>query len=158
MPPWISLDSWTSAAPEVDTKTPVRAALISFVVNLALSVVLMRPWGTVGLAVAGNVAIIVQALYLQTHLARNRDGLAFHHVAADLGKVIIASAVMGALVAGGWWLWTRMAPSTQLADGLGLVLFIGAGVAVYTALIWALKIEGRDDLAAVLTKMKAKFA
>ena len=35
---------------------------------------------------------------------------------------------------------------------------IGLGVAVYGGLLWALRIEGRDDLAAVLTKMRARFA
>ena len=37
-----------------DTVTPVRAALLSFGVNLFLSIGLMGPGGTVGLAVAGG--------------------------------------------------------------------------------------------------------
>jgi putative peptidoglycan lipid II flippase len=141
-----------------DTKTPVHAALISFGVNLVLSLALMRPLGTVGLALASNLAVVVQAFYLQTRLARKREGLEFRHVTADLVKVIGASVVMGAAVAAGGWMWARFVPGTKLNDALALLMLIGSGVAIYAALLWALRIEGRDDLAAVLNRLRAKFA
>jgi putative peptidoglycan lipid II flippase len=140
-----------------DTATPVRAAALSFVVNLGLSLVLMVPWGTIGLAVASNVAIVVQAVYLQTRLARKRNSLAFHHVVRDLAKVVVAAGVMGAVVAAGWWAWFCYAHAGKLADALGLLVLIGVGVLVYAALVWWMRIEGRDDLAAVLGKVRAKF-
>ena len=140
-----------------DTATPVRAAALSFVVNLGLSLVLMVPWGTIGLAVASNIAVVVQAIYLQTHLARKRSSLAFHHVARDLGKVVVAAGVMGAMVTAGWWAWSHYAHAGKLADALGLLVLIGVGVLVYAALVWWMRIEGRDDLAAVLGKVRAKF-
>lgn len=141
-----------------DTKTPVRAALLSFIVNLALSFVLMKPFGTIGLAIASNVAVVAQAVYLQWHLARGHEGLEFHHVVRDLAKVMIAAAVMGGAVAAGWNFYRRFAPEAKLADALALAVAIGAGVAIYGALVWALRIEGRDDLSAVLAKLRAKFA
>jgi putative peptidoglycan lipid II flippase len=140
-----------------DTATPVRAAALSFAINLALSLVLMGPWGTIGLAVASNVAIVVQAVYLQTHLARKRSSLAFHHLAWDLGKVLVAAGAMGAVVAAGWWAWSQQAPVGKLADAVGMLALIGVGVAVYAALVWWMRIEGRDDLAAVLGKVRAKL-
>jgi putative peptidoglycan lipid II flippase len=141
-----------------DTKTPVRAAVLSFMINLVLSLALMRPLGTVGLAIASNIAVVAQAIYLQWRLARKRESLAFRHVAGDLGKIAVATLLMGALVGGGWWAWSEHVAATKLTDALALVLFIGAGVAVYGALLWALKIEGRDDLAAVLGRAKGKFS
>jgi hypothetical protein len=35
---------------------------------------------------------------------------------------------------------------------------IAVGVAVYGAALWVLKIEGRDDLAAIGRRLRAKFA
>ena len=140
-----------------DTATPVRAAVLSFIVNLALSIALMGPLGTVGLALAGNVAIIVQAWYLQRRLAGGHEGLRFGHLVGDLAKVIVASVVMGGVVAAGWWAWSRALPATKVCDALGLALLIGLGVAVYAALLWAAKIEGRDELATVVAKMRAKL-
>src|ERR1043166_1491338 len=57
-----------------DTTTPMHAALISFIVNLVLSLALMNSLGTVGLALASNIAIVVQAAYLQWHLSRKLGG------------------------------------------------------------------------------------
>lgn len=141
-----------------DTRTPVRAAVISFVINIALSLALMGPFGTVGLAVASNAAVVAQAVYLQTRLARKHRGLAFHHVGLDLAKVVAASLVMGALVAAGWAWWSGVMPATTLSDALGLGMLIGGGVAAYGVMLWALRIEGREDLGLVMEKIRARFS
>jgi putative peptidoglycan lipid II flippase len=76
----------------------------------------------------------------------------------DLVKIILAAGLMGALVAGGWWAWAQFVPVFSAGDVLGLAVMIGFGVLVYGGLLWALKIEGRDDLAAVINKMRGKLA
>ncbi len=157
-----------------DTATPVRGALVSFVVNLGLSFALMHRYGTVGLAVAGNIAIAVQAVYLQWHLARKHHGLAFHHLAKDLAKVFVASAVMGVVVWAAWWGWQHQVVealypikhdaagaaigvlANRLAQAAGLGVVIGLGVAVYGALLWTMRIEGREDLSALWAKFRSK--
>jgi putative peptidoglycan lipid II flippase len=135
-----------------DTATPVRAALASFVVNLGLSIALMGPLSTVGLAVAGNVAIIVQAWYLQVKLARKTPQLAVHHLLGDLGKIAIASTVMGLLVAAGRWTAAHYFAPTKLADGFALAVLVVAGIAVYGGALWLLRIEGRDELTALFAR------
>ena len=141
-----------------DTATPVRAALLSFTVNLGLSVALMGSLGTVGLAVAGNAAILAQAWYLQRRLAVGHDALRFGHLGRDLAKIVVASVVMGAVVAAGWWGWSQAVPVSKSTDTLGLAGVILAGVAVYGGQLWVFRIEGRDDLAAIFSKIRAKFA
>ncbi|MBI5690609.1 MAG: murein biosynthesis integral membrane protein MurJ [Verrucomicrobia bacterium] len=140
-----------------DTGTPVRAAALSFVVNLALSLLLMDRLGTVGLAVASNAAILVQAVYLQRQLTRKQAGLAFLPVMGDLIKVVAAAGVMGLVVAGGWHLWTMWTRDGSVVTAFGLLLVIVTGIAVYGGLVWTLRIEGRDDLAAVLEKVRARI-
>jgi putative peptidoglycan lipid II flippase len=135
-----------------DTVTPVKAAVLSFIVNLSLSLLLMGPLGTLGLAVAGNVATVVQAVYLQVRLARTRDGFGFHHVFRDLGKVLLAAIVMGALVALVWRTWVRLAGTSTLAMLIGLGAVIALGVGAYAIGIWLLRIEGRDDLMALVRR------
>lgn len=143
---------------EKDTTTPVRAALLSFVVNLGLSFALMGRLETVGLALAGSLAVVAQALFLQWHLSRRRPQLGFHHFMGALAKVMIASAIMGALVLTGWWAWERQLSTSKLAEACVLFLLIGAAVGIYGVLLWALKIEGREDLAAVFARIRAKFS
>lgn len=140
-----------------DTKTPVKAAVLSFVINVVLSVALIKPLSTLGLAVASTIAIAVQAAYLQWHLARRQDGLAFHHLAGDLVKVVSASVAMAMVVAAGWsWGWTRLAPASKLTDAAGIAVLIVAGVAVYGGLVWGLKIKGREEMAALWAKVRSR--
>lgn len=140
-----------------DTRTPVHAALASFLVNLALSLALMGPLGTVGLAVASNLAIVVQAVYLQRQIVRKHESFAFRPLLRDLGKVAAASAVMGLVVAGGWLAWGLVAPAIKRYDLVALLGLVAVGVSVYAGLLWMMKIEGRDDLAAVVAKARAKL-
>lgn len=132
-----------------DTATPVRAAFLSFFVNLGLSVLLMGPLSTVGLAVASNIAVIVQAWYLQVRLSRKQSALGFGYLARDAVKVLLASLLMGVVVAGCWQLWRRMAPVSSYQDAVALIAMIGVGVVSYAGLAWVLKIEGRADVVAV---------
>jgi putative peptidoglycan lipid II flippase len=117
----------------------------------------MRPFGTVGLAVAGNVAVVVQAVYLQMHLARKREGLGFGHVAGDLFKVMLAAVFMGGAVGVGWWGWAHTVAVSPWSDALGLALVITLGVAVYAVVVWRLKIGGREDLEALLGKLRERL-
>ena len=137
-----------------DTKTPVRAALLSFVANIVLSFALMGPFSIVGLAIAGNVAIIVQAWYLQVKLARKTPQLAAHHLLGDLGKIAVASTIMGLIVVAGLWFQAHFIPVTRLADGVSVAVLVVAGVSVYGGTLWMLKIEGREELVKFLTRAR----
>ncbi|HEY1108967.1 MAG TPA: lipid II flippase MurJ, partial [Opitutaceae bacterium] len=141
-----------------DTKTPVVAAFISFVVNIALSFALMRPFGTMGLALASTLAVVMQAVYLQRQLTRKREALSFTPVLGNLVKITVSAVVMGVVVALAWRAWSATLPATKLYDGLGLVALIGGGTVLYGALVWMLKIEGRDDLALVLARVRGRFS
>jgi putative peptidoglycan lipid II flippase len=112
----------------------------------------MAPFSTVGLAIASNVAVLVQAWYLQVRLARKLPGLAFHHLALDTAKVLVSSLLMGIVVAGGWWGWQRVVGAGRLADAAALVVLIGTGLAVYAGGVWVFRIEGREDLAAMVRR------
>lgn len=136
-----------------DTKTPVRAAGWSFLINLVLSLVLMRWFSTVGLAVAGTLAVGVQAVYLQTYLQRRLPGLGFTPLLPNLGKILLASIVMGFAVWVGWRWLGGGSLSGKTTDLLAVVGLIPVGAAVYGGLLWGLKIEGRAELELIFQKL-----
>lgn len=141
-----------------DMIVPVKSALLSFVVNIGLSVVLMKPLSIIGLALASSVAGAVQAFYLQWHLARKHDGLAFHHLMGDLVKIIAAAVMMALPVWGVWWARvTFLAPSRTL-DFVAMAAAVVVGIAVYGATAWVLRVEAREDAAALWTKLRSKVA
>jgi len=137
---------------EKDTVTPVWAAVLSFVVNVALSFSLMGPLSTTGLALASTVATMVQAGFLQWRLARRRPGLGLAHLGGDLGKIMLAAAAMGGAVWAGWAGWARAVPATKWTDAAGVALLVAGGAGIYAALVWMLRIEGRAEIVELLRR------
>ncbi len=141
---------------EKDTRTPVRAAVLSFVINVGLSLTLMGPLSTMGLALASNLAVVAQAIYLQRALTRRRAELGIVRMLPGILKIMTASGVMG----GALWLGLRLvgggSPSLA-ADGLRLAIAVPAGIAIYGAAAWALRLEGRDELLGLLRGRKPRM-
>ncbi len=140
-----------------DTATPVRAAALSFVVNIALSLVLMRWFSTMGLAIASNLAVLVQAWFLQSRLTRRQAGLSLAPLLPSLGKIAVASALMGAVVWAGVW-----AVGLSSLAGIPRDLVIVAGLipaagAVYGGLLWLLKIEGREEIVSLFDRWRGRL-
>jgi putative peptidoglycan lipid II flippase len=136
-----------------DTATPVKVALIDFTVNLVLSLVLMRWLGAAGLVLASTTAIIVQTLLLKRALTRRLPEMRFGSLWISLGKITLATAGMAAVVAVGWWLMQRMVAGRG-ADLIAVLVLIPLACAVYGLLLWSLKIEGREELQAMLARVR----
>jgi putative peptidoglycan lipid II flippase len=140
-----------------DTRTPVKAAALSFGVNVVLSVVLMHWLSTVGLALASNLAVMVQAWYLQRALGRRMPQLRLGLLHASLGKIAVATLAMGAVVGGGWWVVRTGFGPARLADLAAVAGLIPLACVVYAGLLWVLKIEGREDFASVLGRLRSRI-
>jgi putative peptidoglycan lipid II flippase len=140
-----------------DTVTPVRVAAIDFVVNLCLSLLLRRWLGGAGLVIASTTAIVVQAVLLQRALVRKLPGLTFAPLWPSVAKILAATAAMGVVVeAGRRGLIAGLGAgrATDLAAVAGL---IPAGLMVYAGALWVLRIEGREEFAALWKKLRGRF-
>jgi putative peptidoglycan lipid II flippase len=135
-----------------DTATPVKIAAIDFLVNLSLSLLLMRWLGVAGLVLASTTAIVAQCLLLQRALVRRLPGMRFAPLWPSVGKVLVATAAMAAIVGIGWQVVSRLALGSRVADALAAFVLIPLGIGVYAMLLWRLKIEGRAELAAALAR------
>lgn len=114
-----------------DTRTPVRAAGIAFGLNVVLSLVLMKIYGAVGLAIATNCSVVVQAILLHLALCRKEMDTSLQDLFADGLRIAGAAVLMGLLVAtASGWLSGRC--GNDLLGTLVLVtLSMVAGVVVY---------------------------
>lgn len=132
-----------------DTRTPVKAAVLSFVVNIGLCLLLKGPLATQGLAWASTIAVLAQAVFLQVALSRRRAELGVASLASDVFKIVVAASIMAGLV------WLGLIVLAGIGGGFGtdvirLVLLIPVGAAVYAGAAFALKLEGREDLVRIL--------
>jgi putative peptidoglycan lipid II flippase len=139
-----------------NTRAPVRVATIDFLINLGLSLILMRWFGAAGLVVASTVAIVAQTLLLQRELTRALPMLNFAPLWRSLAKVLSASVGMGLVVALGWH-WVSAQGGGKAIDLVAIVGLIPLGVAVYALGLWLLKIEGRDELASLASRLLGRF-
>jgi putative peptidoglycan lipid II flippase len=135
-----------------DTRTPVRIAVVSFIVNLVLSVALMLPYGTVGLAVANLVSAAVQAIGLGMVLPRKLAVFSGARLVSGLIRICLAAAGMGLVT----WLLSRglsqWVPPGKWADTLAVVGIIPVSSAVYFGLLWVSGFEDRHALLSLILR------
>jgi len=116
-----------------DTKTPVRLAVISMLVNLAGNLTLIWHFSYVGVAIATafsawvNVALLYWSLHRRGHLQLDA------RLKAKVVRIVLAGAAMGAAL----WFTNPIADS-YMAGGLwqrviALTVLCGSGAAVYGA-------------------------
>ena len=136
-----------------DIATPVRVAAIDFCINLGLSLALMRWLGIPGLVVASTTAIIAQTYLLHRALVRRMPGMHFGPLLPGLAKVLCGAAAMAAVVAAGMRLLGAAGLGPRAYEVACVAGLIPVGVAAYAATLWLLRIEGREELAAVLARL-----
>lgn len=140
-----------------DTRTPVRVALLVFIVNLVAALVLMTMLGVMGLALANLASSVVQAACLAVLLGRKE--VAFRVTAADMRipAVATATAVMAVVC-----LLLQLLVDQFVGDGkMGAVVLIGAGipltVLVYGAVLRMLRFPELGELIGMV-RSRVRFA
>jgi len=124
-----------------DTRTPVRTATVALFLNIALNLALMGPLKIAGLALATALAATGNAAMLYVALALRLGPERKPRLGGMLWKATGATAVM--VVVGVLWLkpWVDGAPARSGSGLWELLASITAGVAIYFAAAWAMKME-----------------
>lgn len=97
-----------------DTKTPVKVAVITVMINLGLSLLLMGPFKHGGLALALSVASMIQFCLLIVLLKRKVNLSDMRSVFLSVIKTTLAALVMGAGIYLVQVLWLPVNPSSGL--------------------------------------------
>jgi len=139
-----------------DTRTPVMTAGSALAFNIFLNLVVVRPFGIVGLAAATACSASLNCLLLYANLhARGH----FRFDLKLLGRIvrqIAASAVMAAAL---WYLQAAIAPWFTASVGekaLGIVLLVATGMTVYAVVAWVIGAVDKEDLAILARRRSAK--
>jgi putative peptidoglycan lipid II flippase len=135
-----------------NTRGPVRIATVDFLINLGLSLALMGPLGAAGLVVASTVAIIAQMGLLLRTLRTQLPDVTLAPLLPSLVRILIATAVMSAVVLGGALLVGKCGLNGRMQDLVKVVGLIPLACVAYGSLLWILKIEGREEIEALMAK------
>jgi putative peptidoglycan lipid II flippase len=118
-----------------------------------LSVILMNRFGLAGLVMASTAAIIAQTLLLGLALRRKLPHLQLAPLLPTIGKVLAAAGLMAVVVFAGRRIIESHLASVHGRAGVDIFVLIPAGIAVYGIGLWLLRIEGREDLVAILNRV-----
>ena len=134
-----------------DTRTPVKMAGLSILVNIILGVVLMKPLAHGGLALATSLASILNLGLLVRALKNKLGALGWRSIARSFCRTLVSSIVMGVAV---WAAGLIILPAQNitLASLLGGVAgCITIGICTYGGVSYVLK---SPELHVVLTEVR----
>lgn len=81
-----------------DTKTPVKYSIVVFAANIIFALILMKPFGHIGIAAATSIASFV-SVYQYCHGLKKRNYWSFEEgLIRQILKIIICSLIMGMVV------------------------------------------------------------
>ena len=118
-----------------DTWTPVKLAFEAVIINALLSLALMWPLKVSGLALAASVTNTLNSYRLAKRMERALSLRLVEPICGSLGKIALASAVMGLGSVALWHAWCIRAPVW-----LGLPLVVLAGMGLYAVCCWLLQV------------------
>lgn len=133
-----------------DSKTPVRAANLSVLVNLFLSFLLMGPMAHSGLALAVSLASVCNFLLQIFHFRRRAGLLGLRKVVGGVAKTTCSTLVMMAVL----WRISSSVAGGRLQEGGRLFALILLGVAVFVAAEWLLKGKELSEILNLLRREK----
>lgn len=140
-----------------DVRTPVIAGVFSIMVNLILSIVLMRQMAHSGLALANSLATGANALFLYYGLKKHLPFLKGKEFLVSLGKICLASAIM-ALVTwlGAVYMGDKLDLGLKRNLGLLVASTISLGGLSYLFAVLIFKVEDVKMVQEVLRKKLKK--
>jgi putative peptidoglycan lipid II flippase len=125
-----------------DTVTPLLVAIGSAAANIGLAIVLMRPLDYGGLALANSLAVSAEVVALLLILRRRWGGVEGRETLSTMGRVLIATLLMGASMAG----VLRLGQAAGLSSFWLVVAGGAAGGAVYLGAAYLLRVRALYSL------------
>lgn len=139
-----------------DTRTPVKAAAVALVVNVAINLALMKSLGHVGIALGTSISAWVNAGVLGIILHRRGHLVSDPRLNRRLPRMILASVLMGVALWGGMiGIGDTLGPVFGLPGEpagdkflrvIALTILVGGGAMVFAATAFATGAAERADL------------
>ncbi len=145
-----------------DTKTPVRNATISVVINIVFSIILVNIMGIGGLALASSISATVTTMLLLISLRKKIGKIGFSYILKTFIKGAIASIVMYIIMRIAYnyiFIYgSRFALESRKLIAFNCFISVILGMSTYLIVVLALKVkEVKEIFDAILFKLKNYF-
>lgn len=136
-----------------DTRTPYRLALLNFIINLFFSLILMRPFGVMGLAIANVLTSVIHTFFLYRILGQKIPGWSTGNITLAISKILIAGMLMSCLTVLGWTGLHAWISEPKLAALLAVFILIPASITIYFILLWILRFDEIKEIWAFISSV-----
>ncbi|MGH9278348.1 MAG: murein biosynthesis integral membrane protein MurJ [Acidimicrobiales bacterium] len=126
-----------------DTRTPLLVNVVGNITFLVFALALFPAFDVRGLALAHTLCYVVGAAMAWALLGRRIGGLEGSHTAAEVAKVVAATAVAGAAMLAAVWCVDQV---TAEGDVRWLAQLVGGGAVGAVAFLVAARVAGVEDL------------
>ncbi len=132
-----------------DTRTALINSIIVVIVNWIMSIILMKSYGIMGLAVATSSSFWIGALLLILSIKSRLGWILTKNFFINLLKILLASSFM--IICANF---IAKSIFTNLGQSLSLLLSLALGGIVYLLLVYIFKINEVDELKKLIKKLK----
>lgn len=131
---------------------PTRLAIWSILVNIVVSFALHGPMGIGGVVLGTTVSNIVLCVLEARVLRRGLGGLELTQTLRAMALILAASALLGAVAYGVWYLLDDLLGRSLLAQLISVGTALAAGGAVYAAVLLRSGLPEAHQIADLLTR------
>jgi len=135
-----------------DYRSPAQAAVLQLSCNIVFSLVLMRPLGTGGMALANSLAALVGLVFLEWRLRRALGQLPYRAVLSGWGLFTLGATGMGLLAFFGGRLVDVFTYHGFRGTGLRLFPLMAVASLGYFALVKVLRVKEAEELTALIRR------
>jgi putative peptidoglycan lipid II flippase len=125
-------------------------SVANLVVNTALSAALYKPLGVKGVVLGSVAGTLVMALLQAWYLRRNLHGIEGGKILSALVRIGLATAALMAVSFGVWDALDHLLGRSLVMQVVSLGLGLLAGIGVYAAAVWAMRLEEARQIGRLL--------
>jgi putative peptidoglycan lipid II flippase len=114
-----------------NTKIPVGISLVNFLVNVVATLVLMKPFGVIGIAWANFLSVLVQAILLYRFLVKLSSSFRLKGLLTTLFAIYVSSIAMYLVVFGCCGCSRMMLGKGKMYSLVAVLGGVPSGVAIY---------------------------
>ena len=133
-----------------DSKTPMKTSVVAIILNVALSLVLVKFMGYTGLPLAASITSIVIGILMIALISKNVNGLIEKEDLKELAKILVSSIVMGIIIIA---LKNVIVGNTTIITLARVFASVVCGIIVYFASVLLMKNKTLDDF---ISKLKSR--
>jgi putative peptidoglycan lipid II flippase len=126
---------------------PTATALASLVVNAAVSLALYQPLGIAGIVIGTAVSSAAMTVFQAVVLRRRLGGLDLPRTLATGARILAASALLGGVTYGVWWVLDDVLGRSLVAQIVAVGVALAAGAGVYATAVLAARIPEARQIA-----------